>query len=73
LAKTAGGGASPSGGDSAERGRRMEGGGGTENGSRLEGAPGLRQGGTGSSGGRRAVVIAHNGAFGPQTHHPGSC
>jgi hypothetical protein len=67
------GGASSSRGDSTERGRRAEVGGGMESGNRTEGAPGSREGGTGSSGGGRAVAIAPNRAFGPQTHHPSSC
>jgi hypothetical protein len=40
---------------------------------KAKGALGLRQGGAGSSGGRSAAAVTHNGALGPQTHHPGTC
>jgi hypothetical protein len=56
-----------------ERGGRVEGGGGMESGGRMEGLPGLREGGTGSGSSGRTAAVTHNGAFRPQTHHPGSC
>jgi hypothetical protein len=44
-----------------------------ESGGRAEGFLGSTEGGTGGGGGGRTVAIAHNGAFRPQTHHPGTC
>jgi hypothetical protein len=73
MVKAAGGGTGSSGGDSAERGGGTEGGSGAESGGRMEGSPGSREGGTGSGSSRRTATVARNGAFKPQTHHPGTC